>query len=93
MSSIEFTLHGKKRASQRCIRQEAIAFALENGLKIHRQGRIFHVVLSRDLSSPQQDRFRDVVVLTDLNWKVITTYKNRHAISKIERASKINRAA
>lgn len=91
MESFLFTSHSSDRMSSRKISGVDIQTCIQYGLKIHRTGIRFYVLLSKQIAKyglPQ--KLNGLCVLISQDNKVITTYKNKDAISYIKRLSKEN---
>lgn len=87
----KITDHAKKRKSQRGVSDEMIRLTLDYGKMFFRQGYNFYVLIKKLLPKSISSKLRDksegtVVVCKDE--KIITTYKNRNALSKIKRKPK-----
>lgn len=82
---MKVTKHSIQRSSQRGLRQDAIAFALANGHREFRQGRVFYIVLDSQLHARREKVFRGVVVVTSQDGWVITAWRDPAGLKKIRR--------
>lgn len=85
------TKHVRQRMQQRAIAPEAIAFALDKGIKVYKQGKIFNMVLDKHITSPAEEGYRGLVVLTTHDQVVITAYKSRQAFKEVKKARKYDK--
>ncbi len=91
MDTFLFTVHSSHRMSTRKISGVDIQLCITYGAKIHRTGIKFYVLLSKQIRKyglPQ--KLNGLCVLISPDNKVITTYKNKDAISYIKKLSKEN---
>lgn len=71
------TIHSQQRMQQRSISESAIAFALANGKKEYRQGRVYYLVLDSQIRSPREEAYCGVVVVTSKDGWIITAWRDR----------------
>lgn len=91
MDTVLFTVHSSDRMSNRKISGVDIQTCINYGAKIHRTGIRFYVLLSKQIAKYGLPRkLEGLCVLISPDNKVITTYKNKDAISYIKKLSKEN---
>jgi len=84
MQKISF--HCSKRMLERNISQEALDICLEYGKKIYRTGITFYVLLEKTIKKYLlPEKLKGLCVLVTHDDMIITTYKNKKAISKIKK--------
>ncbi len=92
-SSPQLSRHAALRQRQRCVRNAALDYVLSHGTHVCRTGVTFVVLRWRDI--PIADRRVDcwtrlvgtVIILGD-HGRIVTTYRNRHALREIRRKTK-----
>jgi hypothetical protein len=82
---LKLSRHLGERMQQRGISQNAIGFALQNGHKEYRQGRVFYLILDRHIHNSREESFRGVVVVTSQDGWVITAWRDRQGLKKLKR--------
>lgn len=89
-ATLRFTVHSHRRMSQRGLSPSDVEYVVRNGTRYHKAGVIHCFLRKKDI--PAGDRRDDAlrrlegttVLLDPLKGEeVITTYRNRHALSKI----------
>ena len=83
--------HAKLRLAQRNLNEEDLAFILRYGQEIHRTGASFFFLGERDIPDKfvrRQSRLVGSTVVVDERG-IVTVYRNKHAIKKIKRKSKL----
>ena len=93
MTNAEFnyTKHSQEKMFSRCISHEDVKTCLNYGTKIHRTGIQFYILRDKDIQQNQlSKKLNGLCVLID-NDIVITTYKNRQAVTNTKKLSKENK--
>jgi hypothetical protein len=93
---ITHTLHSYSRAANRGFTAADILRVLDFGVRIYKQGYIFHYIIRKyvpsSVDSKVLERISNMVVVTDSNEEVIITcYKSRDAARHIRRKSKVKK--
>jgi hypothetical protein len=90
-NELNSSLHASKRMSLRGISNDLISICIEHGHKVYRTGIVFYILLGKTvkkLNLPQA--LEGLCVLVSHDNTIITTYKNRKAISNVKKLDKFN---
>ncbi|PIQ24053.1 hypothetical protein COW36_05910 [bacterium (Candidatus Blackallbacteria) CG17_big_fil_post_rev_8_21_14_2_50_48_46] len=87
----QFTRHATARLVQRGIKLADVEFTMRHGKKIYKQGLVFYVMIDK-IARLRGESVRHLVVLASHEGNVVTVYKEKNALKKIKRASKIDQS-
>ena len=90
---MEITAHAELRISQRGIQEDDLSLLLEYGTRVNNGGAVFVFMrkrdIPRDLSGSKQRKLEGLTAILDSDsLDLISTYKNKRALSEIRRKYK-----
>ncbi len=89
----ELSNHARRRCAQRNIDGDVVELVRQHGRKVHRTGVVFYFLGRRDIPADLQRedgfaKLEGTVLLVSPEGELITAYRNRSALRKIQKKAK-----